>query len=302
MVVLTMAMGHLTPVLAQQQSLYSQYIFNLYAINPAYAGARDALSVNGSYRAQWVGFDGAPTTQNFNVHAPLKNENMALGLLFQNDQIGARKAPFIGLGYAYRLQLDKARDRVLSMGIQMGAINYQYDWAALEYKQPGDPVAFSTDGNFWAPNFDFGLMYLAPRGYFGVSLSGLQGARLNNLPLSDARLSTFVNIHGGHIFKAFESVSLKPYFLLRHEWQGPAQVDLGLSALFLNSFWLGAMYRHEFGMVYSAQFVTKKGLVIGYAYDWALNTLRANQSGTHELFVGWDINISSRSVKSMRYY
>jgi type IX secretion system PorP/SprF family membrane protein len=302
-IVLIFIMMWLAPNLfGQQEALFSQYIFNLYAINPAYAGARKDLSVNGSYRAQWVGFDGAPTTQNFSVHGPFQNENMALGLQFQNDQIGARKAPFLGLAYAYRLKLDAKGERTIAMALQGGVFNYQYDWNLLEYKDPADPVAFSTDGNFWVPNLDFGLMYLAPKGYFGISTSGLQRSRLNNLAISDARLSTFVNVVGGHMFVFSERFALKPFFMLRHEWNGKAQFDLGTSVLLLNQFWLGAIYRDGFGIVNTAQFVARNGLVIGYAFDWTLNSIRASQSGTHELYIGIDINTSTRTAKTMRYF
>lgn len=287
---------------AQQQSLFSQYIFNLYAVNPAYAGAREALSVNASYRAQWVGFEGAPTTQNFNIHGPLKNQNMAIGIQFQNDRIGARKAPFIGLAYAYRLRLDPSGKKHLSMGLQGGAINYQYDWNALEYKNPGDPVAFSTDGNFWVPNIDFGMMYLSDKSYVGVSLSGLQRSRLNNLDISDARLSTFLNFNAGHVFVMSDDLALKPFTMVRHDLNGPAQFDLGLSSLLLNQFWLGAAYRYDFGLVFSAQFIARKRLVIGYAYDWALNSLQASQSGTHELYLGFDLDVMQRTTRTVKYY
>jgi len=288
--------------MAQQQSLYSQYIFNLFAVNPAYAGARNALSANLSYRAQWVGFEGAPTTQNFNIHGPLKNENMAVGIQFQNDVIGARKAPLLGFTYAYQLRLDEEGDRRISLGIQAGAINYQYDWTVLEYANPGEPITFATDGNVWIPNLDFGAMYLAPRGYVGLSLTGIQRSRLNDIPISDARLSTFVNVQAGHIFELSDLLSLKPFTMVRYEVSGPAQVDLGLSGLIYNRVWLGTLYRQGFGMVFSAQFVAANSLVVGYAYDWALNPLRTAQSGTHEIYLGLDFDFLKRPKHSMRFY
>lgn len=287
---------------AQQQPLYSQYIFNLFAVNPAYAGARDALSANAGYRTQWVGFEGAPVTGSFNVHAPLAKKNMALGLSFQNDVIGARNASFMGAAYAYQIRLDEAGKRKISFGIQGGAINYRFDWDALEYNSPGDPVAFSTNGNFWIPNVDFGVMYLAPKGYFGVSLSGLRQSRLTEAAEGDGRLSTALNVQAGHIFLLSESLSLKPFAFLRHDLSGPAQFDLGLSALLANRVWLGAAYRYDFGTVLSMQLLAGNGLVVGYAFDWALNNLVASQSGTHELFLGFDLGFLKQPKHTVRYY
>lgn len=289
-------------VRAQQQPLYSQYVFNLFAVNPAYAGAREALSANAGYRTQWVGFEGAPVTGSFNVHAPLKRKNMALGLTFQSDVIGARNATFIGAAYAYQIQLDGGGKRKLSFGIQGGAINYRFDWDALEYSAPGDPVAFSSNGNFWIPNIDFGTMYLAPKGYIGVSLSGLRQSRLTEAAEGDGRLSTALNFQAGHVFLISESLSLKPFAFLRHDLSGPAQFDLGVSALLANRVWIGAAYRREFGMVFSTQLLAGKSFVIGYAYDWALNNLVAAQSGTHELFLGVDLRALKRPKHTIRYY
>lgn len=287
---------------AQQQPVYSQYIFNLFAVNPAYAGARDALSANAGYRTQWVGFEGAPVTGTFNLHAPLKNKNMGLGLEVVNDAVGARNATFVGGAYAYYLRLDKEDRRKISFGLRAGAVNYRFDWDALEYQSPGDPVAYSTNGNFWTPNIDFGAMYLAPRSYFGVSMSSIRQSRITEVAAGDARLSTALNVQAGHIFPLSENLQVKPFTFLRYDLSGPAQFDLGASALLMNKVWLGAAYRHDFGAVFSMQLVTGKNLVIGYAYDWALNNLVAVQSGTHELFLGFDLTVLGQPRNSIRYY
>jgi type IX secretion system PorP/SprF family membrane protein len=249
-----------------------------------------------------VGFEGAPVTGSFNVHAPLKKKNMAFGLSFQNDVIGARNASFIGAAYSYSLRLDQGGKKKISFGIQGGAINYRFDWDALEYNSPGDPVSFSTNGNFWLPNFDVGAMYLAPKGYFGVSVSGLGQARLTEAAEGDGRLSTALNAQTGHVFLLSESLSLKPFAFLRYDLSGPAQFDLGVSALLVNRIWIGGAYRHDFGTVLSMQLLAGSGLVIGYAFDWALNNLVASQSGTHELFLGFDLGFLKQSKRIARYY
>lgn len=121
---------------SQQQAIYSQYIFNLYMVNPAYAGERDALSTALSYRTQWVGFDGAPKTQNFSIHSPLPNKKMAVGIIVQNDEIGARSTPSVMATYAYKFKL--TRTSHISLGLQGGVINYQYHWENLDYRQSLD--------------------------------------------------------------------------------------------------------------------------------------------------------------------
>ena len=75
-------------VFAQQDAQYTQYMYNPMNVNPAYAGSRDALSIFGMHRTQWVGLEGAPTTNVFSIHTPLKNERLGLGLSIVNDKIG----------------------------------------------------------------------------------------------------------------------------------------------------------------------------------------------------------------------
>lgn len=285
---------------AQQHSLYSQYIFNLYAINPAYAGSRDALSANLSYRAQWVGFEGAPKTQNFSVHSPLRKKNMAVGLQFQNDEIGARSATSISATYAYTLNLGAGKK--INLGLQGGVINYTMDWNELTYDERNDPTAWSIDPNRWIPNFDFGAMYLTPRAYVGFSVVNLSEPSLSDSDQSDARLRTHLNLVGGKIFNISPKLDLKPGFLVRHDLGAAMQFDVSLSALLSNQFWFTATYRHNFGMVASAHvFITEK-LHVGYAYDQTLNNMMTYQSGSHEIFVGYDMPIYKTPQIKPRFY
>ena len=298
--VLFLILGTAYESYAQQHALYSHYIFNLYQVNPAYAGARDALSANLSYRTQWVGFEGAPNTQNFSIHGPLRNKNMALGLMVQNDEIGARKTPSAAFTYAYRLNLGD--NRHLSFGLQGGVINYQINWMQLEYEVVNDPVAAGSAPNQWIPNFDFGLMYLSPKTYAGISATSLNQQRLEFNNFSDARLNTFVNIMAGHVVELSENFSLKPSALVRHSLDGPTQFDANVGVLFSNALWLTTTYRYQFGMVFSAHYMVRRKLHIGYSYDYALNPLVAVQSGTHEIFIGYDFNIHRSKSTSPRYF
>lgn len=275
--------------MAQQHAIYSQYLFNLYAVNPAYAGELDALAASLSYRTQWVGFEGAPRTQNFNIHSPINRKNMALGLQVQNDEIGARSTPGLSAAYSYKIRLTQKSK--LSFGIQAGVINYQYDWNKLEYNQAVDPVAFGASRNKWIPTFDFGMMYLTKDSYLGLSATGLNNPGTIESVSSDARLETFFNFVAGKIFKISNRLSLKPSTIVRKSLSSPYQFDLNLSARYLNRYWLTATYRYNFGMVLSAHLFVTERFHIGYSYDLPVNPLLSEQSGTHEIFIGYNFNI-----------
>ncbi len=285
---------------AQQHGLYSQYLFNLFAVNPAYAGERDALSASLSYRNQWVGFEGAPVTQNFSLHSPIHAKNMALGLQFQNDEIGARKTPSFAIAYSYKIKLSSSQK--LSFGLQAGVINYQYRWDELEYHQPDDPVAYGTDANKWVPNFDFGVMYIDPSTYFGLSATSLNQAEIIKSDFSEASLGTFFNLIGGKVFDINKDIALKPSFILRKGLDTPVQFDLNAGALFRNKFWLTTGYRYDFGLVFSGHFFATKHLHFGYSYDLPTNSLLAEQSGTHEFFIGYEFNVYRQETRNNRRF
>lgn len=284
----------------QQHGIYSQYIFNLFGVNPAYAGELDALSTSLSYRTQWVGFEGAPVTQSFSAHTPLPNKNMALGLQVQNDEIGARKTPSMSVAYAYKLKLGNKRK--ISMGLQAGIINYQYRWQDLNYRNEDEPVAYGTDGNKWIPNFDFGIMYIDPDKYVGFSVTSMNQAEIIKSEFSEASLGTFYNVVAGRVWEISEVLSLKPSTIIRKSKEGPLQFDLNFGAKIKNKFWLTTSYRYQFGFVFSGHFYINEHFHFGYAYDLPTNELLAEQSGTHEIFIGYEFNIFKTQSRKSRQY
>jgi len=275
--------------IAQQHALYSQYIFNLYAINPAYAGERNAISTNLSYRAQWVGFDGAPTTASFTAHSPILNKSLAVGLWFQNDQLGAREHAALRATVSYKLRFNEGRR--LSFALNVGGLNHRYNWGELEYPDGSDPVAFETEQNVWRPAFDFGAMYLTSKSYFGFSVVNINAVDLAKSDIVDSRLEPNLNLMGGHIFPLSRKVDLKPSALVRLGESGTRQFDLNLSARFDNALWITTTYRYDFGMVFSAHYYVNNRLHFGYAYDLPTNELLSQQSGTHEIFLGYDFKL-----------
>jgi len=280
----------------QQHSLYSQYIFNLYAINPAYAGERNSVATALSYRTQWVGFEGAPKTAYFSAHSPVRNNNLAVGFWFQNDQIGAREHTSMHGSISYKLQLEGSSR--ISFALSGGALNHRYNWNELDFPDGSDPVAFVTEANQWRPVFDFGMMYLTKRGYAGLSVMNLNGVELTSIDVIDARIEPSVNLVGGYVFPVSGKVDLKPSTLVRLQSDGTWQFDANLSARFVNSFWVTATYRYRYGMVFSGHFYLNDNFHFGYSYDLMTNSLLSQQSGTHELFIGYDFNLYKRNKSS----
>ncbi|GAG87401.1 unnamed protein product, partial [marine sediment metagenome] len=87
---------------SQFYPIYSQYMMNGMMLNPGYTGSRGTFTLSSSYRKQWVGIEGAPEIATFSVHAPLKNDRVAIGLLVFNESIGIKNTTGVFANYAYQ--------------------------------------------------------------------------------------------------------------------------------------------------------------------------------------------------------
>ena len=89
---------------AQQDAQFTQYMYNTININPAYAGSREAISVFGLYRTQWIGLDGAPQTGTFSINMPIEGSNIGIGLGVVKDRIGPADETNIALDVSYTVK------------------------------------------------------------------------------------------------------------------------------------------------------------------------------------------------------
>ena len=110
---------------SQQDAQYTQYMYNTINVNPAYAGSRGVLSVFGLHRTQWVGLDGAPTTNAFSINSPINNSNLGVGLSFVNDKIGPTVENTISADLSYTIKTSETYK--LSFGIKGTANLFNLD-------------------------------------------------------------------------------------------------------------------------------------------------------------------------------
>ena len=163
--------------MAQQDPQYSQYMFNQMAINPAYAGSKEALSATAFIRSQWTGIEGAPKTETFSIHGPLKKKKVGLGFSAIADQIGPKKSFGVLGSYAYRIQI---KNGFLSMGLRAGVYQYTYNWADIKYKDQADIYNTNNSTSKIVPTADFGLYYYTNTMYIGYSITHLYNGRLTS--------------------------------------------------------------------------------------------------------------------------
>lgn len=286
---------------AQQDPLFSQYMFNTLAVNPGYAGSADVFTVMALSRHQWVGFTGAPSTQTMLAHTPLRNENMGLGLSVLNDQIGPTRQTGAYADYAYRIRT--GTHTRLAFGLKGGVNLYQADLASLSTVDPD--VANVNMKSKTLPNFGFGLFWHSKRFYLGASIPKLLENDINEVSGSNIVTATEARhwfLIGGYVFDIDRSIKFKPSFMVRAVEGAPLSIDANANFLFRERVWLGAMYRvgNAFGVL--GQYQVNDQFRIGYAFDLTTTKIGAYNAGTHEIMLNYDLRFFTGRTVSPRYF
>lgn len=289
---------------AQQDPQYTQYMFNLLALNPAYAGSAERLSLKALSRHQWVGFEGAPTTQTLTAHSPFLVESLGLGGTVSRDQHGPVTQYGIILDVAYRMFL--GNDQKLAFGIKGGLNLFQGEFASLHPFEANDQVFQQDVSTKSDPQFGFGMMWYSDRFYLGLSSPKVLRTdffETDSLALvSDPGQRPHYFLTGGYVFDLGTYTKFKPTFMVKAVEGAPLSFDLGANFLLYEKLWLGAMYRHTDAVGALVQYNLTDGLSVGYAYDYPLSPLRNYSGGSHEFMLGLDLGKAPAGIRSPRYF
>ena len=292
--------------LAQQDPLYTQYMYNMSVVNPAYATDNPGmLNLGGIYRSQWVGIDGAPSTASFFAHTPV-SERIELGLSIVHDEIGdVIKENNITADFAYVLPLDDNNNK-LSFGVKGGLTTFDGDLTRLETNELNDPAMQNLSEVF--PVFGVGAYLFGEKYYLGLSapnlftskhLENVQGLR----SLGEENIHYFLT--GGYVFDLSEDFKLKPAFMARGVEGAPLSVDITANVLMFNKLEAGIGYRFGDSVTGLINFAVTPGLRVGYAYDYTTSNLSSYNDGTHEFLLLFDLDMFGLSKgydKSPRFF
>jgi len=289
---------------AQQDPQFSQYMFNPMVINPAYAGSRGVMNGSLVLRKQWVGFDGAPSTEAFAFNTPTKKGKVGLGLQVTADQIGPKSSVGVMTAYSYRLQLGKGK---LAFGLGAGVTSYRINWNEIDYRDGGDGYAQLGAESRTLPDFSFGLFYNTKSFYVGLSTThlnrGVYGIQQDTLDIVHAHLSPHNFFTLGKAFEISENVIFSPSIMVKSVVPvNVPSVDINMNFQFRNTLWVGLSARSDRSLIAMAQYRITDKLKIGYAYDMSMSALKNHTSGSHELMLGYDIDLFKVKTLSPRYF
>ncbi|MEY2629720.1 MAG: hypothetical protein RLZZ469_615 [Bacteroidota bacterium] len=285
---------------AQQDAQYTQYMYNTININPAYAGSRGVMSIFGLHRTQWVGLDGAPTTNAFSINTPINNSNLGVGVSFVNDKIGPTSDNTISADLSYTIQTSE--EFKLSFGIKASGNLFNLDVNRLNPADANDPNLQNFDNEF-SPNFGAGIYLHSDKMYFGLSVPNfLQDSKYNDNEVAVFQERMNFYAIGGYVFDISPSVKFKPAFLTKMVTGSPLQVDASANFLFFDKLMLGAAYRWDAAISALAGFQVTDGLFIGYSYDRETTELRNYNSGSHEVFLRFELFNKVSKLVSPRFF
>lgn len=287
-------------ILAQQEPMFSQYMFNLSHINPAYAGNRATNNVTALFRKQWMGIDGAPTTGSLSWDTRKEDSNIGYGLEIYSDKLGIESTSGVQAFYTYRIPM---KSSTLAFGLSAGALNYKATFSQVGTVQGGDPV-FQEDVNGVLPTVGLGILYSTEKWYAGLSSPALLETKINT---HNTQVTKSANNHyfltGGYIFDLSDAVKIKPSVLLKAVKGAPLEYDFNMNAWIQNSVGLGVSYRTNDALIGMFELQVSPMLRIGYAYDYTISRLKTFSKGTHELMLRYEFNNDkNKRVLSPRYY
>ncbi|REE27913.1 PorP/SprF family type IX secretion system membrane protein [Winogradskyella pacifica] len=284
----------------QQDPQYTQYMYNMNVINPAYAGSKENLSFGLLYRNQWTKIDGGPETGTFFGHTPIGN-NLGIGLSVISDRIGPVKETNAYVDVSYTLQL--GGEHRLAFGVKAGAtfhdIGLNSDVSVVDNTDP----FFAQDISSTTPNIGAGFFYYTDKYYVSLSVPNLlSSVHLDADGYKIGSETQHYFLTGGYVFDLSPNTELKPSVMVKSAFDAPTSFDVNVNARFYKKFEIGASYRLDDSFSGLVNFAVTPSLRIGYAYDAISSDIKAYAPASHEVMLLFDLNFSKRVSRSPRYF
>ncbi|OCB72986.1 PorP/SprF family type IX secretion system membrane protein [Flavobacterium crassostreae] len=287
---------------AQQDTQFTQYMYNTVTINPAYAGSRGVMSIFALHRTQWVGLDGAPVTNTVSVNTPLNESRLGLGFSLINDKIGPTNENTFSTDVSYSIPTSEKFK--LSFGIKATANIFNLDVNKLAVKDLGDTRFQNLNGTF-TPNVGAGVYWHSDKSYIGFSVPNfIESNRYDDNEIAIFKEKINYYLIAGHVFSLnnSDSVKFKPAILTKMVGGAPLQLDVSANFMFNDKFVLGAAYRWSAALSAMAGFQASEGWYIGYGYDHDTTKLSNYNSGSHEIFLRFELFKSNKGITSPRFF
>ncbi|CAL2077130.1 Type IX secretion system membrane protein, PorP/SprF family [Tenacibaculum sp. 190524A02b] len=292
----------ITNTQAQQDPQFTQYMFNTMSVNPAYAGSKGHAVITAIGRTQWVGFEGAPDTQNLSFDSPLGESGLGLGLNLVNDKIGPSHEIYFDGNLSYTVETGQEGN--LAFGLRLGGRLLNIDWSKGETVDSEALFANNISGKF-LPTVGAGIYYYEPQWYIGLSVPNFLRTEHYDRNLEEVQQVAIERMHffliTGYVFDVTESIKFKPAALVKAVSGAPLSLDVSANLLFNEKFRIGLGWRWDDSISALLGFQVTDSLLIGYAYDLTTSNYNVTNSGTHEIMIRYEI-LKELRYKSPRFF
>lgn len=286
---------------AQQDPGYTQYMYNPLTINSGYAGSTGTLEAVLLHRSQWVGIDGAPSTQAFTIHSPLKNDKIGLGFTAVNDNLGPSNEIYVDGNFSYTLML--SYNTRLALGIKAGARVLNVDWSKGRFYDGTDVLLNTNIDNKITPSIGAGAYLYSDNWYLGASVpTFIKGDYYDDVQESIQIERLHYYVIGGYVFNFSDNFKFKPAVLAKGVSGAPISVDVSANFLIQEKFTLGAGYRWDDSVSALVGFQISKDFFVGYSYDYSTTDLNKYNDGSHEIILRYRMSRKTTQIKSQRFF
>lgn len=285
---------------AQQDAQFTQYMYNTINVNPAYAGSRGAMSIFALHRTQWVGLDGAPTTNAVSINTPFNNSRLGLGVSLINDKIGPMQENTISTDLSYTIPTSETVK--LSFGLKATVNLFDIDINKLTPAQGGDP-SLQGFSNKISPNIGAGIYLHSDKAYVGLSIPNfIESNRYNDNDVKVFKEKMSYYLIAGYVMDLNYNLKFKPALLTKMVQGAPLQVDVSGNFMFADKLTLGLAYRWSASVSAMAGFQVSDAMYIGYGYDLETTQLDNYNSGSHEIFLRYEIFKNNKKITTPRFF
>ena len=298
---LLLTIGATVRVQAQQEPQYTQYMYNTMSINPGYTGSAGTLEAILMHRSQWVGVDGAPQTQSFNIHTPIADEKMGLGLTAANDNLGPSNQVSLEGNFSYTIMT--GYNTKIAFGVKAGARMLNIDWSKGRFYDANDVLLNTNVDNKILPSIGAGAYFYSDKWYVGLSVpSFIKGDYYNDVRESVITEKLQYYLIGGYVFNINDDLLIKPTVLARAMSGEPITVDVSANFLIQNTVTLGLSYRWDDSVSGLAGFQISNSFFVGYSYDYTVTDFNKYNDGSHEIIIRYQLPQKSTRIKSPRFF
>ncbi|MFT5970142.1 MAG: type IX secretion system PorP/SprF family membrane protein [Flavobacteriales bacterium] len=286
----------LSPAFSQQDIQFTQSMFDQIYFNPGVAGTERMACLNAIHRSQWVGLEGAPTTQNLNFHMPLAKLNGGIGLSIVNDQLGFEQNNEFKLSYAYNKVVGSG---MLGIGISGGIATKGYrnpNWVTPDGSSSNLDDAIPNNGETaLRPDVGIGVYYKTSNWFTGVSMSNTLQSTLNFETGQDYLSERHFYVLGGYLLEISRDIDIEPYAMIKTDISSFFQIDFAVRGIYDGKYWGGLALRSQDAVSILMGMKLSEKFKFGYSYDLSTSTLRKSNTGGHEIMLTYCFKIENKS-------